>query len=209
VVVGILIALQINNWNESQKVQRLEGQLIDVLISDLKEREHLSDLRDSENGIKSFQSALDYWESENKIDTTNLKWALKRLGTDSYFQNENSPLYNSLPNSSLLNQLPDSLTKQIDHLYRLKIMGVKVQLAKATEYGTHCKLNFLAPNNWIDLNQSANEVRERVKHMDKEFISYSKLFINTCNRLNGALERSANGMNNLIADLASYNDTKE
>lgn len=32
VVIGILIALQINNWNESQKEQLLEGQLIDEVI---------------------------------------------------------------------------------------------------------------------------------------------------------------------------------
>ncbi len=211
VVIGILMALQINNWNESRKVQRLEGQLINLLISDLKgkKKEHLSDLQDSKNIIKSFQSRIDSWENKNEIDTVNLKWHLKRLGGDSYFLNENSPLYNSLSNSNLLNKLPDSLTKQIDNLYRLKIMGVKIIIDKATEYGTHCKLNFLLPNNLIDLNQSAKEIRERIKNVDEEFISYSKLFINTCNLLNGALESSANGMNNLIDDLESYNDTKE
>jgi hypothetical protein len=204
-----LIALQINNWNEFEKAQRLEGELIDLLISDLKgkKREHLSDLQDSKNTIKSFQSTIDYWENKNEIDTVNLKLFLIRLGGDFYFLNENSPLYNSLSNSNLLNKLPDSLTKQIDNLYRLKIMGVKIQLDKATEYGTHCKLNFLLPNNLIDLSQSANKIRERVNSVDEEFISYSKLYINTCNRLNRALERSANGMDDLIDDLESYNQT--
>ena len=209
VVVGILIALQINNWNESQKEMHLEEQLIDLLISDLKgkKREHLSDMKDSKNMIKSFQGAIDYWENENEIDTTNLKWLLKRLSTDIYFQNENSPLYNSLSNSKLLNQLPDSLTKKIDTIYRLGIMSVKIHLDKATEYGTHCKLNFLVPNNLIGLNRSTHEIGERVKNVDKEFISYAQLFIHTCKGLNGSLKRSTNGLNDLIDDLESYNET--
>lgn len=209
VVVGILIALQINNWNESQKEQRLEGQLMELLISDLKgkKREHLSDLQDSKNMIKSFQSRIDYWENKNEIDTVNLKWHLRRLAYDSYFLNENSPLYNSLSSSNLLNKLPDSLITQIDYLYRLRIMTVKIIIDKATEYGTYCKLNFLLPNNLIDLNQSTNEIGERVNSVGEEFISYSKLYINTCNRLNGALEKSANGMDNLIDDLETYNES--
>jgi hypothetical protein len=208
VVIGILIALQINNWNEVRKEQRLEEQLTDLLISDLKgkQREHFSDLKDTKNVIKSFYKTIDYWENEKEIDTTNLKWTLKRLGTDIYFQNENSPLYNSLSNSDLLNQLPDSLTKQIDNMYRLKIMGVKIQLDKATEYGTHCKLNFLVPNNLIDLNQSNLEIKKRIESVDKEFISYAKLFLNTCNRLNSVLESSSLDLNKLIDDLESYNE---
>jgi len=35
VVIGILIALQINNWNENRKVQKLETQIYTELKSDL------------------------------------------------------------------------------------------------------------------------------------------------------------------------------
>ena len=38
VVVGILIALQINNQNESRKEKELEIELINLLISDLEEK---------------------------------------------------------------------------------------------------------------------------------------------------------------------------
>ena len=36
VVIGILIALQINNWNEERKNIKVEKQLIDNLITSLK-----------------------------------------------------------------------------------------------------------------------------------------------------------------------------
>jgi uncharacterized membrane-anchored protein YhcB (DUF1043 family) len=34
-VIGILIALQINNWNESRKENQLEIQLFEAIINDL------------------------------------------------------------------------------------------------------------------------------------------------------------------------------
>ena len=38
-VIGILIALQINNWNEDRKARSLERELLEQLLSDLKEDE--------------------------------------------------------------------------------------------------------------------------------------------------------------------------
>ena len=38
VVVGILIALQINNWNESRKQRLHEIELVKLLITDLEDR---------------------------------------------------------------------------------------------------------------------------------------------------------------------------
>ena len=39
VVIGILIALQINNWNESRKQRLHEIELVNLLITDLNDRE--------------------------------------------------------------------------------------------------------------------------------------------------------------------------
>ena len=37
VVIGILIALQINNWNENQKSVRVENELVKALTTEIKE----------------------------------------------------------------------------------------------------------------------------------------------------------------------------
>ena len=55
VVVGILIALQINNWNEEQKEGLIEVSLIKKILSDLKET-HMSlkeDIEINQRGINS------------------------------------------------------------------------------------------------------------------------------------------------------------
>jgi len=132
VVVGILIALQINNWNESKKEGRLEQQLIGLLISDLQEKnkENLSDSKSIKNLIKRIQNTVNIWELNSTIDTVGLKRTLRTLGDDTIFQNENSPVYNGLSNSNLWKQLPDSLTKQIDDIYRIKLMRVKKAFEK-------------------------------------------------------------------------------
>ncbi len=82
VVVGILIALQINNWNEIRKDKLHEIELVNLLITDLNDRK-LENINDRNSGLRFvnyFKDALDYWDENNDIDTTNLKqviWYLK------------------------------------------------------------------------------------------------------------------------------------
>jgi len=208
VVIGILIALQVNNWNESKKEERIEQQLIELLITDLEEKrkENLSDSRVTKTILKRIQTTVDIWELNRTIDTTDLKMIIRRLAGDTYFYNENSPVYNGLSNTNLWKQLPDSLTKQIDDFYRIKLMRVKKSFEKASEYGTYCRLNFLVPNNLIDSNQNNEEIYEKVSKQDEEFISYVKLLINSVSRLNARLEDSASSIDKLIENLESYND---
>src|SRR5688572_29968044 len=75
IVIGILIALQISNWNEIRKEQRSESQLIDVLIADLKlkKSECVEDLAYGNSIIQGSESIINTWNSKKNIDTTNLK----------------------------------------------------------------------------------------------------------------------------------------
>ena len=85
-------------------------------------------------------------------------------------------------------------------------MRVKKAFEKTSEYGTYCKLNFLVPNNLVDLDQKNEKIHEKVSRLDEEFISYVKLLINTSTRLNSTLENSASSIDKLIGSLESYND---
>ena len=69
VVLGILIALQINNWNENQKQRREEGIILSSLLDDLKiaadqSAEHISD---EENAMNRLILALKEKERRNEI----------------------------------------------------------------------------------------------------------------------------------------------
>ena len=87
VSVGILLALQINNWNNNIQQKELHLQLIDLLISDLEESrdEHLSDLKFNEITLNMLNHTIDYYKQNQKIDTLNLKNILNLLGTDIFF----------------------------------------------------------------------------------------------------------------------------
>ena len=116
VVIGILIALQINNWNEKRKESNKEDQLVDVLITDLqsKKAEFISDLAYGKSIIRKSDVSINYWKENSQIDTLNLKSLLKTLAEDDWFFDENSPVYATISGSELWKQLPDSLNRQID-----------------------------------------------------------------------------------------------
>ena len=177
VVIGILIAVSINNWNESKKELHIQKQLIGLLISDLdeKKKENLRDSEATKRIINNIKSTINIWEVRREIDTTNLKSILGVLGSDAFFQNENSPIYSGLSSSNFWKQIPDSLTKQIDDIYRIRLMRVKITFEKINEHGTHCIMNFLTPNDLIELDNNVAAIHNKVAKVKEEFILYSKL----------------------------------
>ncbi|WP_053975625.1 DUF6090 family protein [Mangrovimonas xylaniphaga] len=82
VVIGILIALQINNWNENRKLQVEEQQILSSLLEDLKAAK-----KQSEESIIKEKLAIDEMEAAlgNKEERTN------------FFNKENNnPLYHNI-----------------------------------------------------------------------------------------------------------------
>ena len=211
IVIGILVALQINNWNEANKERRLEAQLIHLLISDLegKKQENLSDLNDCIMTIERFKPLIDTWDSKKQIDTTFLKYNVMILGYDFHYLNESSPLYEGVSNTSLFKQLPDSLISQIDNMYRIQFIQAKIVLDKMTEYATYTKLHVLGPNDLVDLNQDIENIHKKVSRIDQAFISRVKLLNATLHILSERLETSASAITNMINNLKAYNASKK
>ena len=69
VVIGILIALQINNWNENRKQRLHEIELVNLLITDLNDRkaENISDRKYGLGIIDDFKRTLKYWKKNADI----------------------------------------------------------------------------------------------------------------------------------------------
>ena len=93
VVVGILIALQINNWNESRKLRLHEIELVKLLITDLDDRkaENIDDRNYGLRMVDVFSKSLQYWNDNNDIDTTNLKRVLGLLASDYWYYHNQTP----------------------------------------------------------------------------------------------------------------------
>lgn len=210
VVIGILIALQINNWNEKRKESNKEDQLIDVLITDLesKKTEFMSDLAIGKSIIRNSDISIDNWNKNREIDTLNLKFLLKYLAEDEWFFNENSPVYATIAGSELWKQLPDSLNRQIDNMYRMQFGAIKSAFVKQSEYALNGKLNFLAPNHLLNLNKSTSKIQRIVTENDEDFIILLELFKSGVLRLTTKFETTIPSIERLIENLEFYKNDK-
>ena len=206
VVIGILIALSINNWNSTRIEKNSDYQLISALITDLKlkNEEVLSDLDYGKSIIQNTENITKYWSINRKIDSMNLKYSIDILGEDSWFYNDKSPVLDGLTNSDLWKRLPDSLIRQIDDIYRGELARVKTSFSKSAEYGTYCKLNFLIPNGLTNPNINTLEIYSIVSENDKEFISNLEVFRGGVFRLNRTFENASKAIDVLIENLNKY-----
>ncbi|WP_204346702.1 hypothetical protein [Psychroserpens algicola] len=210
VVIGILIALQINNWNEKRKENIVEVELIDVLITDLKSKktEFLSDLAIGKLIIKNSDISINHWENTSEIDTLNLKFLLKFLGEDEWFFEVNSPIYSTISGSGLWKQLPDSLNKQIDEIYRGQFGRIKSAFVKQSEYALNTKLTFLTTNRLLTLDKSTSEIQQIVSEKDEEFIKQIELFKSGVIRLTSNFKTTIPAIEKLIENLEYYKKNK-
>ena len=70
VVIGILIALQINNWNEDRKLQKLEKSYYESIFSDLKldSLEYQRKKYNAERNIKQLNNVIHFIDNDYKIE---------------------------------------------------------------------------------------------------------------------------------------------
>ena len=124
VVIGILIALQINNWNEYRKDRIEEQTLYKTLISSLE-----SDLKDLNSKLVVIENAIEAQELfiENSPDDINAKYNLSQIS--SLIMEVSLASLSFFPNYGLYNQILNN--NQIDliqsHDMQLKIMELYEQ----------------------------------------------------------------------------------
>jgi hypothetical protein len=206
VVIGILIALQINNWNSNRIEKESDSQLIGALITDLilKNEELISDLEYGKSLLENTDNIIEFWAKTKIIDTLNLKYSINSIGDDRGFLNEKSSVLEGLTNSGLWKRLPDSLIRQIDDVYRFKLGAVKTSFEKTTEYASHCKLNFLIPNGLANTKLNTSEIHSIVTEKNIEFISSLEVFRGGIKVLNNRFEDASKGIIKLTENLNIY-----
>lgn len=120
VILGILIALQINNWNEKRKDKNLEKIILNEFLVNLE-----SDLKDIDIDIEILDSVassgeiiLKYFE-EGKPYNDSLKKYFGWLPQGTIFSNNISP-YESLKSTGIDIISNDNLRRQITSLYSVR-----------------------------------------------------------------------------------------
>ncbi|WP_091424814.1 DUF6090 family protein [Formosa sp. Hel1_31_208] len=142
VVIGILIALQINNWNENRKIEQSGKEYIKEIYKDLKIEisnidEILNSLSDQYNGT---EYVLNVFESKNKVvkDTilfTKNHWAPSRLFIIERDLNTFDKLKSSGQSGLLKN---DSLSNLLDKFYK----NFDVRISNFKEYPLQIRMDY-------------------------------------------------------------------
>ena len=206
VVIGILIALQINNWNENKKQRLHEIELVNLLITDLNDRK-AENVRDREYGlgiVDDFKRTLKYWKENEDIDTTVLKKVLELLAGDNWYYHNETPTYKRLSNSTLWERIPDTLATQINNIYYTRFTVIKIRFEKTREYAASCKLDYLRPSGLINLEQTSTDLKKKVLVEPEKFISYLELLLVNIQRLNTVFHQSKESIEEVVKKLYTY-----
>lgn len=208
VVVGILIALQINNWNEDRKLRHKQVDLINALILDLnaKMEENIGDLKIGERLMAKAEKAMQDLGSEAAIDTADVRTLLHNMAADEWRYMTTTPSYTSIINSDLWQQLPDTLAMGVQQIYDHHSNGLRVCFEKHSEYATHCRLSYLAPHGLLDLDQDPMALSMKIAEDPEAFRVHLTTFMSGVYRLikfNGA---SGKAIEAQLPALISYRD---
>ncbi|SHH34847.1 DUF6090 family protein [Winogradskyella jejuensis] len=155
VVIGILIALQINNWNENRKNENqgiIQKKALKIEL---------------ENDLETFKSDLDYVKKELKINksyakrlsskTSNLDTLVKIVryefdGTYNSLNELNKTTFNSLESTSKLGILGDDLAKNIQNYYNTRDNGIEILSNNRELYFSLLELTIPKyPTNWSSI----------------------------------------------------------
>jgi len=180
VVIGILIALSINNWNEHRKSRLQEVNILTKLNTDLKanliEIKGLKDM--TEKRIKASQTILNYFEERKAIDDK-LKLSFELINTDDLFNNANTA-YKYIENQGVNILTNDSILSKITWMYERDFKNI----SNREKTNWQILTDDLRPLMDIYLEVSEpqdklfNEVYELNKPIDMKALSENKQFKN-------------------------------
>ena len=124
VVIGILIALQINNWNEDRKTAKQEIKILNDLKNDLETNlKEISETYKSTNQRqKSIVLILDYFENAMPVDDS-LKKAFESLEQDVIFNIANTS-YKFIESQGINSLSNDSLRIRVTEMYERHLTNI-------------------------------------------------------------------------------------
>lgn len=126
VVIGILIALQINNWNEQRKESKLEGDYYCKLLEDVQQdlAQVNYQITNTDKRLEASNNVLQMLQSENPRLDALMTETLNALSLITYTIKPNNAAFEDLKSSGNLNILKDNdiKTRVIDYYSMLEGM---------------------------------------------------------------------------------------
>ena len=121
VVIGILIALQINNWNEEQKEKSLEINYIKGLISDLEYdvRAFNTVIDGIDNHRKSTNAVLNCYKDQQSLPDSALLYHLSQLSIISRYSHRSTVMEEMKSSGRLYLIRTDSIRQEVTQYYKM------------------------------------------------------------------------------------------
>ena len=164
VVIGILIALQINNWNERRKIQSNQEKYLTLLK--IEAENNLKEIRNTKNEVSEMNMTqiVLYNLINIKQDTVtekHLSESLFRIVSGFYkFKYENSALSDLKSSGNLKNVLNDSLRK---YLIALQPLVIEVQIQEDAVIDSRDRVrNYINENGSLKVIIDQSEQEERL-----------------------------------------------
>jgi len=149
VVIGILIALSINNWNEGRKAIKQEIKILSELKNDL--QTNLNEIEETFNTTNTRQKAtvliLDYFKNNKQVDDS-LKMAFENINMDGLFNIANTS-YKFIESQGINTLSNDSLRIRITEMFERHLKNIITRESR----------------NWKIVDE------ELVPHMNERFVS--------------------------------------
>ena len=129
VVIGILIALQINNWNQYKKQEKKKIEITKSLILELNDvlKYTQKQVKLLDNRISLFTKVIHEWETLNPQTLSEFDLKRYNFGIHTATLIKYSPktdYYNSLIGSGEIKFIPDSLSVKLNHVYNKERKGL-------------------------------------------------------------------------------------
>ncbi|MBO6650379.1 MAG: hypothetical protein JJ927_05075 [Balneola sp.] len=120
VMIGILLAFQVNQWNESRKGQKLETDLLSEMRESLKEYlRQLTYVQNFQERINDSQNAFIAWLDDEDLEVEDINMHIAKTLYLSEFLPRNGP-YETMKQLGLKKINNDSLRAQIIFLYEVR-----------------------------------------------------------------------------------------
>lgn len=171
VVIGILIALQINNWNEAKKDRAYEIKMLSEIEKGLR-ADHLN-LQGHIDAYTILDNTVDHFTNltrNNVIYDDSMQQELWKLNIGKYFQFNRGP-YDALKSSRIDRISNDSIRNHLINFFDFELSEFQIQIEHATRrYGANVELllslreePFLDNNNnWI-VNRVPQDILQKPK----------------------------------------------
>ena len=216
VVIGILIALSINNWNQDQMIRKTELTLLDEMKNNLKADLADIDFNISFNEVRLNSNKIVFEALKNPIkynDTLNFYYA--NLSSGTYFA-KNTSAYDNLKSIGFQIIKTDSLRSRITQLYSTTYRRIDILESRFSNDFYSSKLEPLLINNLITdslwysakpINQFELAKNHEFKEILKLNISWIKFMIDEYKKIKLTILTLINQIENEIKGRSNLNNS--